>query len=171
MPIRIGRKNATSSLAVFHRRNSNEPFRLVGTAYSYRIRPNLTLNYGIRWDYVAPWAEKYHQTTFWIGIFAERVDGILGVLTGGPGKTSIRLGGGRFVTSPRGLPSPIQPESFLWTDLPLRVFTMLGVPRWPPHSSTNSLTHKKRRRYQRAQSQESASIPKSRPLCRRWESA
>ena len=29
---------------------------------SYRIRPDLTLNYGLRWDYVTPWAEKYHQT-------------------------------------------------------------------------------------------------------------
>jgi hypothetical protein len=28
---------------------------------SFRIRPNLTINYGLRWDYVTPWAEKYHQ--------------------------------------------------------------------------------------------------------------
>src|SRR3984957_12354143 len=28
---------------------------------SFRIRPNLTLNYGIRWDYVTPWAEMHHQ--------------------------------------------------------------------------------------------------------------
>jgi hypothetical protein len=116
---------------------------------SYRIRPNLTLNYGIRWDYVTPWAEKYHQiTTFVLGAqsqtfpgappgylvpgdvlpngykipdgiaptpldnFSPRFglayspnvsNGFLGALTGGPGKTSIRLGGGRFVTSPQGL--------------------------------------------------------------------
>ena len=116
---------------------------------SYRIRPNLTLNYGIRWDYVTPWAEKYHQTTTFVqgaqsqtfpgaplgylvpgdvlpnghkipdGIaptpldnFSPRLglayspnvsNGVLGTLTGGPGKTSIRLGGGRFVTSPQGL--------------------------------------------------------------------
>jgi hypothetical protein len=116
---------------------------------SYRIRPNVTLNYGIRWDYVTPWAEKYHQTTTFVqgaqsqtfpgaplgylvpgdvlpnghkipdGIaptpldnFSPRFglayspnvsDGILGALAGGPGKTSIRLGGGRFMTSPQGL--------------------------------------------------------------------
>lgn len=116
---------------------------------SYRIRPNLTVNYGIRWDYVTPWAEKYHQTTTFVqgvqsqtfpggplgylvpgdmrpdghripdGIaptplnnFSPRFglayspnvsDGILGLLTGEPGRTSIRLGGGRFVTSPQGL--------------------------------------------------------------------
>lgn len=33
---------------------------------SFRIRPNLTLNYGVRWDYVTPWAEKYHQTTTFV---------------------------------------------------------------------------------------------------------
>jgi hypothetical protein len=116
---------------------------------SYRIRPNLTFNYGLRWDYVTPWAEKYHQiTTFVLGAqsqtfpgapqgylvpgdvlpdghkipagiaptpldnFSPRFgvayspsasSGFLGALTGGPGKTSIRLGGGRFVTAPQGL--------------------------------------------------------------------
>ena len=30
---------------------------------SWRIRTNLTLNYGVRWDYVTPWAEMHHQTT------------------------------------------------------------------------------------------------------------
>jgi hypothetical protein len=116
---------------------------------SFRIRPNLTLNYGLRWDYVTPWAEKYHQTTTFVqGVqsqtfpgaplgylvpgdplpgggtipnaiaptpknnFSPRfglayapafTDGLMGKLTGGPGKTSIRLGGGRFFTSPQGL--------------------------------------------------------------------
>jgi len=116
---------------------------------SYRIRKNLTINYGIRWDYVTPWAEKYHQiTTFVQGIqsqifpgaplgylvpgdilpdghmipngiaptpldnFSPRfglawspapANGLLSKLAGGPGKTSIRLGGGRFVSSPQGL--------------------------------------------------------------------
>ena len=116
---------------------------------SFRIRSNLTLNYGVRWDYVTPWAEKYHQTTTFVagvqsttfpgaplgylvpgdplpgggvippGIaptpknnFSPRFglayapsfsDGLIGKLTGGPGKTSIRLGGGRFFTSPQGL--------------------------------------------------------------------
>lgn len=33
---------------------------------SFRVRPDLTLNYGLRWDYVTPWAEKYHQTTTFV---------------------------------------------------------------------------------------------------------
>lgn len=116
---------------------------------SYRILPNLTLNYGVRWDYVTPWAEKYHQTTTMIlgaqsqtfpgapagylvpgdilpnghklpaGIAPTPLDnfsprfglawspavstGFLSRLTGGPGKTSIRLGGGRFIAAPEGL--------------------------------------------------------------------
>ena len=28
---------------------------------SWRLRPRLTLNYGVRWDVVAPWYEKYNQ--------------------------------------------------------------------------------------------------------------
>ncbi|MGO9126358.1 MAG: carboxypeptidase regulatory-like domain-containing protein [Terriglobales bacterium] len=28
---------------------------------SWRIRPNLTLNYGLRWDRIEPWYEKYNQ--------------------------------------------------------------------------------------------------------------
>lgn len=116
---------------------------------SYRIRPNLTLNYGLRWDYVTPWAEKYHQiTTFVQGVQSQTFPGApLGYLvpgdvlpdgskisagiaptplnnfsprfglawspnssnsfveklTGGPGKTSVRLGFGRFIASPQGL--------------------------------------------------------------------
>jgi hypothetical protein len=116
---------------------------------SWRIRANLTLNYGLRWDYVTPWAEMHHQTTTLIpgvesqtfpgaplgylvpgdhlpngqsvpaGIaptpknnFSPRIglayspnwaDGFLGKLTGGPGKTSIHFGVGRFFTSPEGL--------------------------------------------------------------------
>ena len=28
---------------------------------SWRVRPNLTLNYGVRWDVIPPWREKYNQ--------------------------------------------------------------------------------------------------------------
>jgi len=116
---------------------------------SWRIRPNVTLNYGLRWDYITPWAEKHHQTTTFVqGVesttfpgaplgylvpgdplpngshipaaiapspldnFSPRVgvayspsfsSGWLSKLTGGPGKTSIRAGGGRFFTAVEGL--------------------------------------------------------------------
>jgi hypothetical protein len=130
----------------FHERAAN------GGAFaqdSWRIRPNLTLNYGFRWDYITPWAEEHNQiTTFVPGVqsktfpgaplgylvpgdplpdgevirpaialspldnFSPRLgiayspnfsDGLLGKLTGGPGKTSIRLGAGRFFTAVEGL--------------------------------------------------------------------
>jgi hypothetical protein len=116
---------------------------------SWRIRPNITLNYGLRWDYITPWAEKHHQTTTFVqGVesatfpgaplgylvpgdplpngshipaaiapspldnFSPRVgvayspsfpSGWVSKLTGGPGKTSIRAGGGRFFTAVEGL--------------------------------------------------------------------
>jgi hypothetical protein len=116
---------------------------------SFRIRSNLTINYGVRWDYVTPWSEKHNQITTLIpGVQSETFPGAplgylvpgdrlpdgqvipkgiaptpldnfsprfglayspsfsggwLGVLTGGPGRTSIRLGGGRFISSPQGL--------------------------------------------------------------------
>ena len=116
---------------------------------SWRIRPNITINYGLRWDYITPWAEKHHQTTTFVqGVesttfpgaphgylvpgdplpngshipaaiapspldnFSPRVgiayspafsDGWLSKLMGGPGKTSIRAGAGRFFTAVEGL--------------------------------------------------------------------
>ncbi|HMI50588.1 MAG TPA: carboxypeptidase regulatory-like domain-containing protein [Candidatus Saccharimonadales bacterium] len=116
---------------------------------SWRIRPNITVNYGLRWDYITPWAEKHHQTTTFVqGVesttfpgaplgylvpgdplpdgshipaaiaptpldnFSPRLgiayspnysSGWLNKLTGGPGKTSIRAGAGRFFTAVEGL--------------------------------------------------------------------
>src|SRR3984893_5319887 len=116
---------------------------------SWRIRPNVTLNYGLRWDYITSWAEKHHQTTTFVqgaesttfpgaplgylvpgdplpdgsrvpaaiapsplDNFSPRVGiayspsfsrGFIGKLTGGPGKTSIRAGAGRFFTAVEGL--------------------------------------------------------------------
>ena len=134
------------SSPAFHERAAN------GGAFvedSWRIRPNVTINYGLRWDYITPWAEEHNQiTTFVQGVesttfpgaplgylvpgdilpngsrvpaaiapspldnFSPRLgiayspnfsDGILRKLTGGPGKTSIRAGAGRFFTSVGGL--------------------------------------------------------------------
>jgi hypothetical protein len=111
---------------------------------SWRIRPNLTLNYGLRWDYIRPWSEAHNQISTLIygensvqfpgaptgyvlpgdpGVpstiaptplndFSPRFGlayspgwskGFLSKLTGGPGKTSIRLGAGRFFTAIEGL--------------------------------------------------------------------
>jgi len=116
---------------------------------SWRVRPNVTINYGLRWDYITPWSEEHNQiTTFVQGVqsttfpgaplgylvpgdplpggghvrpaialspldnFSPRLgvayspnfaDGFLGKLTGGPGKTSIRAGAGRFFTAVEGL--------------------------------------------------------------------
>jgi hypothetical protein len=39
---------------------------------SWHARPNLTLNYGLRWDRIAPWTEKYNQiSTFVAGAQSE----------------------------------------------------------------------------------------------------
>jgi hypothetical protein len=116
---------------------------------SWRVRPNLTVNYGLRWDYIRGWSELNNQgTTLIPGVesqtfpgaplgylvpgdrlpnsqtlpstlartpmddFSPRLGiayspnwskGFLGKLTGGPGKTSIRVGAGRFFTSIEGL--------------------------------------------------------------------
>ena len=111
---------------------------------SWRIRPNLTINYGLRWDYVRPWSEEHNQISTLIygenslqfpgaptgyvlpgdpGVpstiaptplndFSPRLgmayspgwsSGLLSKLTGGPGKTSIRAGAGRFFTAIEGL--------------------------------------------------------------------
>jgi Carboxypeptidase regulatory-like domain/TonB dependent receptor len=40
---------------------------------SYRIRPGLTLNYGVRWDRIAPWSEKYNQISTFVAGAQSRV--------------------------------------------------------------------------------------------------
>jgi hypothetical protein len=116
---------------------------------SWRARPNLTINYGVRWDYIRGWSERNNQgTTLVPGIESQTFPGaplgyvvpgdrlangqtlpstlaptplddlsprlglayspnwskgLLGKLTGGPGKTSFRAGAGRFFTAIEGL--------------------------------------------------------------------
>jgi len=110
---------------------------------SWRARPTLTLNYGLRWEVDTPWSELHNEIqtlipgeqslvfpgspTGWVfpgdpgvpkGLGPVRYDnfsprlglayspsidsGILGKLSGGPGKTSIRAGFGRFFTTFEG---------------------------------------------------------------------
>jgi hypothetical protein len=54
---------------------------------SWRVRKNLTLNYGVRWDRISPWSEKYNQ-----------------IQTLSLGKQSVV-----FPTAPRGLVFPGDP--------------------------------------------------------------
>ncbi len=115
---------------------------------SWKMRPNLTLNYGLRWDVLPPWHEKYNQIQTLIpgrqsevypgapqglvfpgdaGIprtlaptkytnFAPRIglawspgsqDGLLRVIFGGAGKSSVRIGYGQFYTAFEGLSASI----------------------------------------------------------------
>ncbi|HEY1657648.1 MAG TPA: carboxypeptidase regulatory-like domain-containing protein [Candidatus Sulfotelmatobacter sp.] len=107
---------------------------------NWHLRSNLTLNYGLRWDRIEPWYEKYNQISTTepgkqsvvfpgapAGIlyptdpgvrrtlappgdeFSPRIgfayspssaaDTLLGKITGGPGKTSVRAGFGLYYTS------------------------------------------------------------------------
>jgi hypothetical protein len=109
---------------------------------SWRARPSLTLNYGLRWDLMQYWSEKYNQIpafnlgqqsqvypTAPVGLvyptdkgvpntlvpqknkFAPRLglawspsasSGLLGKITGGPGKFSVRAGFGMFYSAIQG---------------------------------------------------------------------
>lgn len=121
---------------------------------SWTIRPSLTLNYGVRWEYIPAWSLAGNQSATFIPgdqslkfpgaptgyVFpgdklpdgstipstiartlrsdvSPRIglawspssdDGLMSKLTGGPGKTSIRTGFGRFYTAIEGLTTAYQ---------------------------------------------------------------
>ncbi|MGA2536999.1 MAG: carboxypeptidase regulatory-like domain-containing protein [Terracidiphilus sp.] len=71
---------------------------------SWRVQPNLTLNYGVRWDRIAPWTEKYNQiSTFVAGaqsvVFPGAPAGIL--YPGDPGVPTTLAPTGELSLSPR----------------------------------------------------------------------
>jgi len=71
---------------------------------SWRVRPNLTVNYGLRWDRVAPWSEKYNQiSTFVAGeqsdVFPGAPAGIL--YPGDPGVSNTLALIGELSLAPR----------------------------------------------------------------------
>jgi hypothetical protein len=90
-----------SQLNPFYGRN-----KYIGTFAqdSWRLRPNLTLNYGLRWDRVAPWSEKYNQiSTFEAGrqsqVFPGAPAGIL--YPGDPGVSNTLAPIGELSFAPR----------------------------------------------------------------------
>ncbi len=68
---------------------------------SWHVLPNLTLNYGLRWDRIAPWSEKYNQiSTFVAGaqsvVFPGAPAGILYPGDSGIPNTLAPIGSGSF---------------------------------------------------------------------------
>lgn len=85
-----------SQLNPFYARNKY--FGLFGQD-SWKVRPSLTLNYGLRWDRIAPWSEKYNE----ISTFA-------------PGRQSVLFPGapeGILFPGDPGIPSTLAPISNL----------------------------------------------------------
>jgi len=100
---------------------------------SWRIRPNLTFNYGLRWDVIMPWYEKFNQIQTLVpgqqsvvfpgapaGLVFPTDPGISRALApvrwnnfsprlglvwspGGDGRTSVRAGFGRFFSAIEGV--------------------------------------------------------------------
>jgi hypothetical protein len=71
---------------------------------SWHARPNLTVNYGLRWDRIAPWSEKYNQiSTFVAGaqsvVFPGAPAGIL--YPGDPGVSKTLAPVGELSLAPR----------------------------------------------------------------------
>ncbi|MGB6690127.1 MAG: carboxypeptidase regulatory-like domain-containing protein [Terracidiphilus sp.] len=88
---------------------------------SWHARPSLTLNYGVRWDRVAPWSEKYNQISTFV-----------------PGAQSVVFPGapaGILYPGDKGIPNTLAPIDEL--DFSPRV----GI-AWSPQSYSGSLIEK-----------------------------
>ena len=92
----------------------------------WRLRPNLTLNYGLRWDRIAPWSEKYNQiSTFIAGEQSEVFPGApAGILyPGDPGVPNTLAPIGELGFAPRvGIAWSPQAASGSW------IQKLLGAP-------------------------------------------
>jgi Carboxypeptidase regulatory-like domain len=85
---------------------------------SWHVREGLTLNYGLRWDRIAPWAEKYNQISTFV-----------------PGAQSVVFPG-----APAGILYPGDPgiPNTLARIDPLDVSPRLGI-AWSPHAENSFL--------------------------------
>jgi hypothetical protein len=88
---------------------------------SWRIQPNLTFNYGLRWDRIEPWYEKYNQ----LAVFEPGAQSV--VFPGAPA-------GILFPTDP-GVPRTLAPASNL------AFAPRLGL-AWSPNAAPNTLLGK-----------------------------
>jgi hypothetical protein len=112
-----------SQLNPFYARNT---YAGVFAQDSWRARPDLTLNYGVRWDRIAPWSEKYNQiSTFVAGAQSEVFPGApAGILyPGDPGVSKTLAPIGELSFAPRvGLAWSPHDDSGGWME------RLLGAP-------------------------------------------
>ncbi len=172
----------------FYKQGDAQPFYMrnhYGALFvedSWRVRPRLTLNYGVRWDVIMPWFEKYNQIQTLIpgeqsvvypgapaglvfpgdpGVahslapvrwdnFSPRLglawspggdSGLARTLFGGPDRTSIRLGFGRFFTAVEGVSAGVMAGdapygSTYSSPAPSRCFPIHSLQ--PPRDTTTS---------------------------------
>lgn len=88
---------------------------------SWHVRDNLTLNYGLRWDRIAPWSEKYNQISTFV-----------------PGAQSVVFPGapaGILYPGDPGVPKTLAPVD------KLDISPRLGI-AWSPRADANSVTGK-----------------------------